>query len=993
MSDQDNKLEILPQKGYSRRAFLASSAAGVSALTLLETASTADAQSRSGKARIRVQSTPASKQQLPFLGDLAGWDKPEYYETLQAGRRHNGRSASHMIHSDFFDQGRDALLIRGPSGLLIHRFDAATGQWMQDVDGPPLTDPTFWFGSQYYSTIQTADIDGDEIAEILARAGDGLWVFKYDPTAQEWNRMPGSLAISDGGGWGKPEYYNTLQCADIDGDGRCELLGRGGDALYAWQYNTTTKNWGQIARLPDMSDNAGWNQPQQYNTICYGDFSGSRSDQVIARGPNGILAWGYDSGNDPNGNTFDPSTPSTPWPADQAWSDANGWNQPQYYSTIQSAYLSFWPLDAEVPTQSLVGRGKNGIEVWNWTGDFWNQAPFSNPILTDAEGWNKPEYYSTIQFTDIDGDGIEELIVRGPQGLQAWKVQNNGDGTGTWVALPTGPAWSDAAGWNQVQYYSTIQTSYPLQSGDPGALAKGQAVVLARNKDYVETWVYDPTAQAWSQTSQSSFPAFTGNQLTAYNYITTALGIRGTGTLGIRARYNDETGILHDWIADLLGTGIHPVSPPPNISSEDWNAVKIQILNELSWVTYAQDWYGTLTHQQIIDTFLGEDLTLYTIGPYLSYTSPQDNTALALSAVALILGALGAVLGLPALGVEIGVAAGTAASIAGVMSNTFSSAVLGLPGQGGSFTTDYSQLQQQLANGFNAALTKLGTQLFAMTGGQGSAGYVPGDYGLLSAIGQMIQSTIWSWPTDTTALTAAMQRGYAVEVWKVLFQAYQAKGGGGMWGYIIDTFAPNFIPSTYPTQYAVWYGPYQIEGGDSGNCNHWFGQGALDTGTFPPAATLHAQFDPPIEGQIFPLGVTPGDLFQGINGWPALYGFNIGLPTPPVNPPRKLPALGVDLRTSVSVQRDPATNQILVTLTHINRGLKGASNVEVTDLNLNLKRPVNTPPSRHKYIGPGKQYTHTFHFAAQPAGTLAVLRVSGRYLGGTFGASIRVKLP
>src|SRR5262249_34420531 len=154
-------------------------------------------------------------------------------------------------------------------------------------------------------------------------------------------------------------------------------------------------------------------------------------------------------------------------------------------------------------------------------------------------------------------------------------------------------------------------------------------------------------------------------------------------------------------------------------------------------------------------------LTIYTVGPYFNYSSTGNSTlTLALSILGLIAGALAAALGFPEL------EAGAAASIVGVISYTFSAAQLALPGQGGSFQADYSQLQQQLANGFDAALTTLGTQLSAMVGGLSGTGYVAGDYGLLSAIGQMIESTVWNWPTDTTAMTAAMQRGYAIEVWK-----------------------------------------------------------------------------------------------------------------------------------------------------------------------------------------------------------------------------------
>ena len=115
---------------------------------------------------------------------------------------------------------------------------------------------------------------------------------------------------------------------------------------------------------------------------------------------------------------------------------------------------------------------------------------------------------------------------------------------------------------------------------------------------------------------------------------------------------------------------------------------------------------------------------------------------------------------------------------------------------------------------------------------------------------------------------------------------------------------------------------------------------------YPDIDTLKALFDPVVEGQVFPLGVPVADVYTGRNGWPQMEPFNVDVfsgqqparPASPVSP-------GVDLRTTAALGRDPAT---------------------------------------------GTQY---LHFPALQAGQHVVLRVSGRYLGGTFGGSFRVILP
>lgn len=1007
---EDNKIasiSLRPKNDLTRRDFFirsASSALALYALANLESNAPAYAQVV-GDPSSPPPARSTSRRQLPFWGDVANWNKPEYYETMQAGHRRNGRRrGSIFINANLFGDDRDCLLIRGPRGILINRFDAATGQWMQDLDGPPLADnvnvyviPNYpteykeWNTAPYYSTIMTADIDNDSNAEILARGVNGLQIFKFSAAQQQWNKLPVTLPISDAG-WAAEPYYSTLQCANLNGNN--VLTGRAGDGLYAWQFSSDGSSYAQVAFLSALSDGNGWGKPEYYSTIFYADLSGARSDLLIGRGPNGIKVWSYSPATPPTENFDDLTAQLGSGPA---WTDANGWNLPQYYETIQAAYLGLWAPDAQTVKASLVGRGKNGIEVWTIEDSgMWSQASFTTPFMTDAQGWDKPEYYSTIQFADIDGDGIEELLARSVLGLQAWKLKDNGDGTYSWNPLPNGPDWSDANGWNQVQYYSSIQTATVLQAGDPqySGSTTSNAVVIARNSNNVETWTYNPTTQTWSQTSITAFPSFVGTQLTGYNHLTTALGIRGVGEIGIRARYSDETGVIDNWINDLEGRGTINLQPtPPGVSQADWTAVKTQILTELLWVREAQTWYGQLTHQQIQDTFLGDQLTLYTIGPYLNYTSPSnDTTELALSIMALIAGAAAAVLGFPELEI------GEAAAIVGVIANTFSAAALGMQGQGNSYTAQYDQLQSQLADAFNLALTTLGTQLKEMLGGLDSDGYVPGDYGLLSAIGQMIDSTIWAWPADTTALTAAMQRGYAIEVWKVLYNALQAKGYGVAWGSWVYNGNPTGLPpSGYPL-YAAWYG-YEYEKYYK-DMYHWLYAG--DSGyPMPPLDTLQALFGTPVTGKVFPLGVPTDEFYQEQNGWPRLWIENRGDsatepgPTPgrvPIAPPN-LPSLGVEINTRIQVTRDPSSNEIVVILTHTNRGLTGASNVLLADITLGNQQPVQSPPARHKYIGAGKHYVQTFRFAPQGAGTRAVLRLNGRYLGGSFGTSIRVVIP
>ena len=78
---------------------------------------------------------------------------------------------------------------------------------------------------------------------------------------------------SDAEGWGKPEYFSTIRLADLDGDGRAELVGRGPEGIIVRQFGPASRTWlpGRVS-LP-LSDAAGWNRPERYASIRLADIA------------------------------------------------------------------------------------------------------------------------------------------------------------------------------------------------------------------------------------------------------------------------------------------------------------------------------------------------------------------------------------------------------------------------------------------------------------------------------------------------------------------------------------------------------------------------------------------------------------------------------------------------------------------------------------------------------------------------------------------------
>ena len=120
---------------------------------------------------------------------------------------------------------------------------------------------------------------------------------------------------------------------------------------------------------------------------------------------------------------------------------------------------------------------------------------FETPAWGDASGWTDPSQYTTIHLADLTGDGVDELIGRGDDGIEVWEFDTT---VGQWrqaigkdgdpevlgdfrSPLPSesGPSWT------QAPYYDTIQTA---DLDGPGHGAD----IIARFPDGIRVYAYTP---------------------------------------------------------------------------------------------------------------------------------------------------------------------------------------------------------------------------------------------------------------------------------------------------------------------------------------------------------------------------------------------------------------------------------------------------------------------------------------------------------------------
>ncbi|GLV59930.1 hypothetical protein KDH_67540 [Dictyobacter sp. S3.2.2.5] len=391
------------------------------------------------------------------LSDAAGWNQPQYYETLRL--------------ADINGDGQVELMIRGSAGLRTYAYNPASRQW-QDLQAGTLglTDTGGWNQPQYYRTLRVADIDGDGQAELLVRGAAGLRTFAFNRTNKQWQDLNAPIpGTEDANGWNQPQYYETFQLADINADGRDELIFRGPFGLFTYAFDVTRKYWYDLnAGALGLTDAGGWNQPQYYRTFRLADINGDGQAELLVRSAAGLRTFAFNLSNN-KWQDLDAPIPGT--------EDANGWNQPQYYETFQLADINADGRD------ELIFRGPFGLFTYAFdvTHKYWYDLNAGDLGMTDSAGWGLPQYYRTFRLADINADGQAELLVRGSGGLLAYAFNL---ATSTWNNLQSDTlGLNDTGGWSNPQYYSTIQAADI--DGD------GQAELLARAAIGITGWHYN----------------------------------------------------------------------------------------------------------------------------------------------------------------------------------------------------------------------------------------------------------------------------------------------------------------------------------------------------------------------------------------------------------------------------------------------------------------------------------------------------------------------
>jgi hypothetical protein len=115
--------------------------------------------------------------------------------------------------------------------------------WVLKAGPGPFPNAEGWDYEKNYATIHSADIDGDGKAELLGRRNAGMVAYDFNGTS--WVLKAGPGPFPDAEGWDEAKYYATIHSADIDGDEVDELLARGAAGMVAYRLHGTS--WELVA--------------------------------------------------------------------------------------------------------------------------------------------------------------------------------------------------------------------------------------------------------------------------------------------------------------------------------------------------------------------------------------------------------------------------------------------------------------------------------------------------------------------------------------------------------------------------------------------------------------------------------------------------------------------------------------------------------------------------------------------------------------------------
>jgi hypothetical protein len=448
------------------------------------------------------------------FSDAAGFNLPQYNETLK--------------YLDMNNDGRSDVCGRGSAGIYC-ALDDGTGHLGGDkLWNNQFSDANGWNVPQGYATIAYPDLNADGLPDVCGRGTAGVYC-ALSNGAGFGNISLWTSNFNDNAGWTEPRFYSTIQFADLNLDGKLDICGRGYTGIFCAL--STGTSFGPATQW-SSAFGGGWDDPEFYSTIRLADVTGDGRADVCGRGYSGI----YCATAIKDSNAF-----STLRLWSSAFSDDNGWSAPEYYSTIQYTDVNF---DYKV---DVCARGSGGFLCATSTGSRFNDPTSFDTVFSDANGFNQPQYYSTLRVRN----GV--LCGRGAAGLLCSYINSESGLASGFVGLSlVSGNESDAAGWSQPLYYESIRLTSDFKLAERGGAGiystdalsgiapnrpSNVRAMAASNTSILVTWNDTSSDEGQFNVSIGGFPL--GAQYPIANAVTVGANVTSTtiASLAANTRY------------------------------------------------------------------------------------------------------------------------------------------------------------------------------------------------------------------------------------------------------------------------------------------------------------------------------------------------------------------------------------------------------------------------------------------------------------------------